>query len=238
MRFRASAILLLRPTAFGGATLDLVVLAALALAVVLVSSLSESTSAASAVDVLRRAGVVAAIGTVRFLREPAGLMADSYPVSRSQRWLLRVLYLLLACSVVWSMLVLVAESKTEVHLPSSALALEFATVVIAINVLAELLRTRLPGEVAATAAPPIILAILFALGLLLPAPWNAFPRPEDAGWARSHFGWALGLLIETVAVAMLARDPGRPKRELKSRFLRRAQSTEARERDGVLTLRD
>lgn len=107
-------------------------------------------------------------------------------------------------------------------LPAWGLSREFATYVVAGLAFSALGARALPERIGSIASGPALLAVVGA-ATQLPRRLTLFPEdPRLRDWAHAHNRWMIALVVASVLLVQLCRDPGRPRLRARIKaFLRR-----------------
>ncbi|MGW1211319.1 ABC transporter [Streptomyces sp. NPDC002499] len=162
---------------------------AMALLLAAIPRMSDEPSTWLAVNLLRTAALVLALGLAFVLDDPARHTTAAVPVRRPVRAGLRLALVAPVLASWWTAALLLVPSSVrppvgDITLEAGAafaLALAGATAAIRFTDQAE------PGQ--AVAAGLLVLAILTPL--LLPESWALFVAVEDKRWAAAHDRWAV-----------------------------------------------
>jgi drug/metabolite transporter (DMT)-like permease len=155
--------------------------------------------------VLRMSGVLLGAAAAFILIDPMASSTRATPVPRWRRQWLRTALALGPAMAAWAVTFALAGRRTTFDLPWAGLALE-ALVCSAIGVAATAFALRrVPGKVAALAAPAAQVALI-GISLLGPDESSPWPSPGSPQWTEVHRYWLAGLVVTLLALAWANLD--------------------------------
>jgi hypothetical protein len=161
---------------------------------------------------LRIGAAMLALGAAFVLDDPTVETTAHLP---GPLWLRRAVRVALVAPIIaaaWVLDVLLAgrTAPAGTSLPTRALTLELATLLVIVLAVAALAGRVASDRVGGLAAGPILIALV-AAGFALPGRLAMFvPEPSDPRWTHSHRVWLMVLAVAGAILAVLSADPARP----------------------------
>ncbi|MFJ2514542.1 ABC transporter [Streptomyces griseoviridis] len=159
-----------------------------------------------AVNLLRTAVLLYALGLAFLLDDPARHTTATVPTGRALRTTLRIALAAVPTALWWTVTLLAMPARTRP--PAGAITVEAAaTCVLAVAAAVTATRLSQAAEPGRQVAAAVLLAAVLT-PLFLPERASLLVTPGDDDWAAAHDRWAALLVAAALAAAVALREPG------------------------------